>query len=120
MRTTEVDRGGHSFEGLSISLWSSLFFHMTVLIDRVPLFFLYQILVFMYIFFFILLIVCWALRMLLIMTYNDVASTLAKTVLIHMIHRVCKTRLIIKIFHFTQVLNSLIYSQAVQCGCDKI
>lgn len=51
MRTTEVDRGGHSFEGLSISLWSSLFFHMTVLIDRVPLFFLYQILVFMYIFF---------------------------------------------------------------------
>lgn len=52
MRTTEVDRGGHSFEGLSISLWSSLFFHMTVLIDRVPLFFLYQILVFMYIFFF--------------------------------------------------------------------
>lgn len=52
MRTTEVDRGGHSFEGLSISLWSSLFFHMTVLIDRVPLFFLYEILVFMYIFFY--------------------------------------------------------------------
>lgn len=53
MRTTEVDRGGHSFEGLSISLWSSLFFHMTVLIDRIPLFFLYEILVFYFVFMYI-------------------------------------------------------------------
>lgn len=59
------------------------------------------------IYFFILLIVCWALRMLLIMTHNA-ASTLAKTVRIHAIHRVCITanELIIKIFQLTQVLNS--------------
>lgn len=40
--------------------------------------------------FFILLIVYWALRMLLIMTHNA-ASTLAKIIRKHKIHRVCKT-----------------------------